>query len=120
MFDMKEDSLPLLLSAVPSLVFRFWLWGFSISCGRKRDKSLLLQRILGKKKKNTAVLQISPSAGVNPEHCSHSGGDSAILAVLLHTHIDAMEVDTPVGSGPGRNITIAVLAGGWEGGAGGC
>lgn len=37
--------------------------------------------------------------------------NSAALAMLQQTHVDAMEVDTPVGSGPGRNITIAVLAG---------
>lgn len=54
------------------------------------------------------------------EHCSFNGRDSAVLGVLQQTHIDAMEVDTPVGSGPGRNITIAMLAGGRQRGARGC
>lgn len=31
-----------------------------------------------------------------------------------------MEVDTPVGSSPGGNEAIAMLAGGGQGGAGGC
>lgn len=61
-----------------------------------------------------------PSVSVNPEHCSPNRRDSAVLAASQQTHIDAMEVDTPVGSSPGRNITIAVLAGRRKGGACGC
>lgn len=61
-----------------------------------------------------------PSTLWHWEHCSFNGRDSAVLGVLQQTHIDAMEVDTPVGSGPGRNITIAMLAGGRQRGARGC
>lgn len=43
-----------------------------------------------------------------------------VLGVLQQTHIDAVEVDTPVGAGPGGNKTITMLARGGQGGAGGC
>lgn len=39
---------------------------------------------------------------------------------MQQTHIDAVEVDTPVGSSPGGNKAIAMLARGGQGGAGGC
>lgn len=39
---------------------------------------------------------------------------------LVQTHVNAVEVDTPVGSRPGGNEAIAVLAGRGQGGAGGC
>lgn len=45
---------------------------------------------------------------------------SQVLGVLQQTHIDAVEVDTPVGSSPGGNEAIAMLARGGQGGAGGC
>lgn len=40
--------------------------------------------------------------------------------LLLQTHINAMEVDTPVGSSPGGNEAITMLARRGQGGAGGC
>lgn len=60
-----------------------------------------------------------PMSTLNTVSCNRGDSDT-VLAVLQQTHIDAMEVDTPVGSGPGRNITIAVLAGWRQGGACGC
>lgn len=36
------------------------------------------------------------------------------------THVNAVEVDTPVGTSPGGNEAVAMLAGGGQGGAGGC
>lgn len=54
------------------------------------------------------------------EHCSFDRKDSAVLGVLQQTHIDAMEVDTPVGSSPGGNKAITMLARGGQGGACGC
>lgn len=40
--------------------------------------------------------------------------------LLWQTHINAMEVDTPVGSSPGGNEAITMLARRGQGGAGGC
>lgn len=47
--------------------------------------------------------------------------DTVLLTVRVsrHTYIDAVEVDTPVGSGPGGNEAIAMLARRGQGGAGG-
>lgn len=39
---------------------------------------------------------------------------------MQQTHIDAVEVDTPVGAGAGGNKAITMLARGGQGGAGGC
>ena len=54
------------------------------------------------------------------EHCSFDRTDHQVLGVTQQTHIDAVEVDTPVGSSPGGNKAISMLAGGWQGGAGRC
>lgn len=43
-----------------------------------------------------------------------------IVGVLQQTHINTMEVNTPVGSSPGGNKAIAMLARRGQGGAGGC
>lgn len=42
------------------------------------------------------------------------------LGVLQQTHINTVEVDTPVGSCSGGNEAIAMLAGRGQWGAGGC
>lgn len=43
-----------------------------------------------------------------------------VYLLLWQTHINAMEVDTPVGSSPGGNEAITMLARRGQGGAGGC
>lgn len=54
------------------------------------------------------------------EHYAFARTDSEVVGAERQTHINAVEVDTPVGSGPGGNEAIAVLAGRGQGGAGGC
>lgn len=48
------------------------------------------------------------------------GKNGAVLSILQWAHVDAVEVDTPVGSSPGGNKAITVFARGRQGGACGC